>query len=489
MTFPLCDTRRPEQALPQERPSTTPHRRALKVSLVREELVELTDDPLIAIVLNQLLYWTQRVKDFDLLLEEEKHFNPECNVSPRHGWIYKTADELTEETMLRVSRPTMRKYLKILVEKGWVDERDNPHYKWDKTVQYRVNLRKLRKDLLALGYALPGYSLHSIQEKREDTLENKNSQVAFSNKNFKPLKENFQLSNNDFCSEVKNLSPNEKTHPSKEKNLTSYTYTETTSENTNKEHRAGARAGEQAIDTCDQEETPKTPPEASAKVAALMVDLWRRHVNQEEVFLTDERKRRLESLLVLHFQNDLRLWEQFCLRVKTSPFLMGEGKRKWHITLDWTLAKGNLLRILDGSFDDSEQLEHQKREESNRFQDKETHQTLASIEDPVWKNWCAQLTGIHPVTGGPLMNGDVRIKAVLSLSDLKQITKARFKEFDGKLVWIECFDTKTLNKIEDLRLRLLNVVQATYPHARSVRAKLSSDQETQNSQTGENNAE
>ncbi|MGC8483798.1 MAG: hypothetical protein ACP5OE_09170, partial [Thermodesulfobium sp.] len=56
--------------------SVKPHRRALKVSIVREEFVELTGDPLVAIVLNQLFYWTQRVKDFDLLLEEERTFNP-----------------------------------------------------------------------------------------------------------------------------------------------------------------------------------------------------------------------------------------------------------------------------------------------------------------------------------------------------------------------------------------------------------------------------
>ncbi len=43
-----------------------------QVSLIRGELVALTGNHFLAIVLNQLLYWTQRVKDFDLMLEEEK---------------------------------------------------------------------------------------------------------------------------------------------------------------------------------------------------------------------------------------------------------------------------------------------------------------------------------------------------------------------------------------------------------------------------------
>ena len=84
-----------------------------RVAVIRREFVDLTGDHFSAVVLNQLLYWTQRVKDFDLLLEEERNFNPDFNVLPRHGWIYKTAYELIEETMLKASPPTMRKYLRL----------------------------------------------------------------------------------------------------------------------------------------------------------------------------------------------------------------------------------------------------------------------------------------------------------------------------------------------------------------------------------------
>ena len=97
-----------------------------KAVVLREEFVALTQDPLVAIVLNQLLYWTQRVKDFDLFLKEEQFFNPECNASPRHGWLYKTAKDLVEETMICVDRTTMRRYLKELIARGWVEQRVNP---------------------------------------------------------------------------------------------------------------------------------------------------------------------------------------------------------------------------------------------------------------------------------------------------------------------------------------------------------------------------
>ncbi|MBP9692992.1 MAG: hypothetical protein KBD90_06690, partial [Alphaproteobacteria bacterium] len=43
-----------------------------KVAVIRKELVVLTGDTDIAVVLNQLLYWSQRVKDYDLLIDEEQ---------------------------------------------------------------------------------------------------------------------------------------------------------------------------------------------------------------------------------------------------------------------------------------------------------------------------------------------------------------------------------------------------------------------------------
>ncbi len=44
----------------------------LKRVVIKEELVALTGDATKAIILNQLLYWSQRTRDFDKFLDEEK---------------------------------------------------------------------------------------------------------------------------------------------------------------------------------------------------------------------------------------------------------------------------------------------------------------------------------------------------------------------------------------------------------------------------------
>lgn len=137
--------------------------RPLRRVVIKEELVALTGDFMEALVLNQFLYWTSRVRDYDQLLQEEAtRTSPADDVSlpaPRHGWIYKKAEDLGEELMVGRSATTIRRIITRLVERGWLSERNNPHMAWDKTKQYRVNLATLRQDLAALGYPLDDYKL------------------------------------------------------------------------------------------------------------------------------------------------------------------------------------------------------------------------------------------------------------------------------------------------------------------------------------------
>ncbi|RCX07890.1 hypothetical protein DFR58_14710 [Anaerobacterium chartisolvens] len=150
----------------------------LKRIVIKEEFVALTGDYVDAVILNQFLYWSERVRDFDVFIEEEMSVAailggqvPE--LQKRNGWIYKSCEELSEEIMIRLSPSNMRKHIKALVEKGWLDERNNPSRKWDKKKQYRVNLLKINKDLQELGYFLQDYKIDMTEiENRTSETEN-----------------------------------------------------------------------------------------------------------------------------------------------------------------------------------------------------------------------------------------------------------------------------------------------------------------------------
>ena len=135
----------------------------LKRVVIKEELVELTGDYRPAIILNQFIYWIERMYDTDKYIREEKEralrHDMTVDMSESKGWIYKTAEELNNELMVGMSKATVGKYINQLVEAGYLKKRKNPKYKWDKTLQYRVDLYKVQKDLAKLGYALEGYGL------------------------------------------------------------------------------------------------------------------------------------------------------------------------------------------------------------------------------------------------------------------------------------------------------------------------------------------
>lgn len=138
----------------------------LKRVVIKEELVALTGDYKKALMLNQFIYWSERVKDFDKFMTEEKErfikhgkYEVADEIILTNGWIYKKSEELSDELMIDYKIKAMRVHLKSLVEKGWLDERNNPNFNWDKTKQYRVNLIKIQQDLLKLGYSLEGYSM------------------------------------------------------------------------------------------------------------------------------------------------------------------------------------------------------------------------------------------------------------------------------------------------------------------------------------------
>lgn len=131
------------------------------VAIVRRELKVLTGNFMSAMVLNQFIYWSQRIKYVDKYIAEERERaakGGETIVMPlAQGWFYKSSEELNEELMWDAKPATVRSYIKKLVAQGYVEERNNPDRKWDRTKQYRVNLVKVITDLNKLGYNLPQY--------------------------------------------------------------------------------------------------------------------------------------------------------------------------------------------------------------------------------------------------------------------------------------------------------------------------------------------
>jgi len=132
--------------------------RKLKRVIIREEFIALTGNHVRAVLLHQLEFRQKCAFDVDAYLMEEgerlSQAGIAANVLPANGWFYKKATELAKETMLGLDETTIRRHLKFFILRGWVDERRNPKKRWDRTMQYRLNLVRVKCDLEAIGYQL-----------------------------------------------------------------------------------------------------------------------------------------------------------------------------------------------------------------------------------------------------------------------------------------------------------------------------------------------
>lgn len=130
--------------------------------VLREDLLAITEDFREAIILNQFIYWSERVKDADKLIEQENEIarkNGAVEREPLYGWIYKSAKDMADETMLGIGEKQARRYMSSLVAKGFLCERYNPKYKWDRKMQYKINLVNIGLALREKGYPLSDYKI------------------------------------------------------------------------------------------------------------------------------------------------------------------------------------------------------------------------------------------------------------------------------------------------------------------------------------------
>lgn len=157
----------------------SPSERPLLRTVIKEEFLALTGDTNSAIILAQLEYWQERVRSYDRFLEEEQRRAAQegldLSQEPADGWIYKSAEELAKESQISVSAVTIRRRLKELVDAGYVLERRNPRFKWDRTLQYRLDLVAIDRALREIGYSLQGWKLPRAHVGARHNLQNEGS--------------------------------------------------------------------------------------------------------------------------------------------------------------------------------------------------------------------------------------------------------------------------------------------------------------------------
>jgi hypothetical protein len=142
----------------------------LKRVVIMEEYVSITKNDSMALLLNQLIYWSKRTTDYNKFIQEEYNRVLTGKDTYKYGWIYKSYSELKHELMSSNSTKTIGRYLLKLIEMGYIMRKRNDKYKYDKKYLYRVNLINIINALHENGYEIPDYNFEipNVPSKRSN---------------------------------------------------------------------------------------------------------------------------------------------------------------------------------------------------------------------------------------------------------------------------------------------------------------------------------
>ena len=112
--------------------------------IVKEEIVAITGDMNLAIVLSQLLDLSKCVNKNDDLKN-----GVTCELDGCDVWMSITANNLLDKCLLNMSDRSMRTYLNKLCDMGFISSRRNHLCKFDTTMQYMVNADNILQAIIA----------------------------------------------------------------------------------------------------------------------------------------------------------------------------------------------------------------------------------------------------------------------------------------------------------------------------------------------------
>ena len=114
----------------------------------------------------------------------------------------------------------------------------------------------------------------------------------------------------------------------------------------------------------------------SCEMVAIWNDVFSKD-EREKVVLTDLRIENLSKIINL-FDDDLTKWREYCQKITTSRFLMGEITN-FKASFDWAIIAGNICKIREGNYVFND------RKAATKMNEFECELSLKS-RDPLWVN-------------------------------------------------------------------------------------------------------
>lgn len=330
----------------------------LKRAVIKEEYVAICGDLIEAIMLNQMIYWSERVKDFDSFIEEEKRQmtganDKEPSITYFNGWIHKGASELKNEIMSTDSLRTINRKLQDLVDKGFLQRRNNPKSGYDRKYQYRVNLVQIKKILNENGLPLDGYAEYFDETEnargKQKEPENRDDSAICQNDECK--RQNVQStrhSDQSICHCDDSIGHHDAAIPE--------TIIKTTVETSPSYSPTGFGGNNEKSEDEDEHNEKLCSENGDLAVIKNVVDLYNTLCpSYPRIEGITSKRRQAIQVLLNQFHGDADKLKKLFQKVDGCNYLKGNNDLNWKAGFDWIIDPNNAVKILEGYYHDEPQ--------------------------------------------------------------------------------------------------------------------------------------
>jgi hypothetical protein len=231
-------------------------------------------------------------------------------------WIYNTEKEWGKQ--IRLSERQIRHYIKKLSEMGILIVKKLHEKKYDRTNHITINYDALNR-LVTLQNQAQLHEEETASSKRKK-LPHVYTKITNKDKNYKSKegKGDFENKKDDLNNQVE---------PVKNNDLN--------------EKKLGASSSFSEIGA------RKTNQSSSEKPTTIqdMITIWNEYFPKAESKLNKDLAKLLGGAFKQKFGSDLTLWKNYCKRIESSSYLMGEG---FKLSLYWALKFTTIDRLLNG---------------------------------------------------------------------------------------------------------------------------------------------
>lgn len=329
--------------------------------------------------LNRLYFWSSHRKNFGI--EKDGRV-----------WIYNTLDNWSDQIV--VSKSSIRRAIKSLKEKGFVDSNYLAINRRNRTLYYSINFEKIN-DYLSKINIVPYVHIKDLNTQKNVSSEHMDEHLYIIDNSKQMINKSYKSNKS-----IKNKIQKNLDQTALEKSLLDLRESKNKASSVNVSDTDIKFKSTIVIEDNDIETPPQKPT-----IIQDMIKVWNEEFSTSKIQLTKSLARFLVAAFKTKFKSCLKEWKRYLKTLKTSIYIMNE---KFKLSIWWVIKFITIDRIRAGELGvdsgkvtlDKEELSEKLNQHIERLDETESckklrYKIIEKLSLPTYLSWFTQVSFVE----------------------------------------------------------------------------------------------